>query len=379
MKKFKSMFGFLVLLIAICMFPVCANAASPEAKIGNKNYKTLQEAVNAVKNGQTIKVLRNISVKRKGTMTPDFDGGIKSTKNVKCTIDLCKHTIKIEGKDFFYGMFLCKKGNVTIKNGTFKGVVKIEKNAVVTLQQLKMIKTGYVSVDNYGRVYLKKVSASNLRINGWKKSKTYLNNCTLTSKNHLFYGTGGDLSITGGKYTGKAESKGGSSIPLIWITYGKLNISSGKFSSENSYVLHTESTAVTIKSGTFSSGDNATAFFGKDFDDTSGKLARVIISGGTFTSKQKESGGSFRNTVAIAGVDAKITGGKFLSYSDRPGSETIDFSSGKLRITGGYFYSKSGPAVNIWLSAGDSSFTQTGGSFKTDNKDSEAIRDYRNR
>ena len=79
-KVFKVM---LLTLTLVLMYSINVSAASGQASIGSKNYATVQKALTAVKNGQTIKLNQDITV----TKT------LVSKKNVTYTFDMNKHKI----------------------------------------------------------------------------------------------------------------------------------------------------------------------------------------------------------------------------------------------------------------------------------------------
>ena len=52
----------LLTLTLVLMYSINVSAASGQASIGRKNYATVQKALTAVKNGQTIKLNQDITV-----------------------------------------------------------------------------------------------------------------------------------------------------------------------------------------------------------------------------------------------------------------------------------------------------------------------------
>ncbi len=82
----------LLYMIAVMVLPISipVSAASPVAKIGSKNFRSLESALKSVKKGQTIKLLKNVTLKNELTFT----------KNVKYTLNLNNKTIKSKYSDY---------------------------------------------------------------------------------------------------------------------------------------------------------------------------------------------------------------------------------------------------------------------------------------
>lgn len=83
--------------------PAKHSSAKTVATIGNHKYSSLQDAFNAVKNGQTILVSKNIDMK---------NSNLVAKNDVSYTVNLNKKKIKNCGN------FIIKKGNVKIRNGS---------------------------------------------------------------------------------------------------------------------------------------------------------------------------------------------------------------------------------------------------------------------
>ena len=81
-------------------------ASKAVAKVGNKKYASLDKAFKAVKGKGTIKLLKNVTLKKIIYLD--------SKKTI--TVNLNKHTITTKKS----GGFTINKGKVTFKNGTLK-------------------------------------------------------------------------------------------------------------------------------------------------------------------------------------------------------------------------------------------------------------------
>ena len=119
-KTFVPIIGLLFLIILVSMNHVPVYAAAKVASIGSKKYTSLQKAVDSVKNGQTIKLLKNVSLKK--TV-------VSKARNVKYTINLNEHTITGNSSK---AVFKFKKNNkVTLKNGKIKHGKKYAGNILI--------------------------------------------------------------------------------------------------------------------------------------------------------------------------------------------------------------------------------------------------------
>ena len=195
-KNFKNAYFFkniacaLLVLLLCCAVPTSASAKTV-AKIGKKNYSSLQSALNAVKSGQTITLKSNINLGKKA---------LKASRKANYTINLNHKSIKN------CSAFKINNGKVTIKNGTivmakmelgdFDAMHKtltVSKKAKVTFAGIKY--TGEVNVR--GQLTIKSgtykdfwlYNSGNVRIiNGTFNKIALLTNCNkMTIENGKFY------------------------------------------------------------------------------------------------------------------------------------------------------------------------------------------------
>lgn len=181
-KRFLS--SFLLTLIFTVILSMNVSAASTEAKIGNKSYSSLQAAFNAVKNGQTVKLQKNLTIETGKKIT--------AKKNVSFTLDLNGKTIKTGEYDWSKdgGYIVLEKGSMTVKNGTVTGGwamswvgngIYVKKGATLIVQS-KAVCGG---IENCGTVKLQKGTIDII--------------CNEDS----------NISVTGGSITGELVSYGG--------------------------------------------------------------------------------------------------------------------------------------------------------------------------
>lgn len=177
----KNMFGLIVTVMAM-IFPVLVNAETPEniVKIGDKEYATFQEAIDAVEDNGTTAT--TIEVLRDSGVTENVPGIMVVASNPKnIIIDFKGHTIQF-GQPLV-GSPGYKSQNIHIEKGStfvFKnGTVKIDANAAMlfqnyanlTLEDLtvdattsKRETTVYAVSNNYGKVNI--IGKTNILSNG---------------------------------------------------------------------------------------------------------------------------------------------------------------------------------------------------------------------
>lgn len=89
-----------------------------------KNYATVQSALSAVQNGQTIRLNQDVTLKK----TLFFK------KNVKYTFDMNKHKVTSKITESNVGDFDVQAGNVTFTNGTTSAAIFVHEKANVTVK-----------------------------------------------------------------------------------------------------------------------------------------------------------------------------------------------------------------------------------------------------
>ena len=276
----KRIWIFTAALLLSLFLCIPSYAASAVCKIGNKNYASLQKAVNAVKKGQTIKVTKKITTSE--TLQ------IQKPK-VSFTIDFSNkaYLFTAEGAEVLH---VSPKSKVTLKNMniTSDGSLNVEKNATLTI------------------------------VSGSYKGKTLFNNGTLNIKGGTFVMNGefvipdlihnrGKLNVSGGTITGNvhcAEAgsaaisagtfKGTKDISFLFQANNKSNvtITGGKFTTPSGTCIGIfDGSSLIIKGGTF-----------KTSDHQPGSCALIVAENSTATVTK----GKFTGPVACGGSGAKL-------------------------------------------------------------------------
>ena len=331
-KKGKVVLPLLLFLLfaGVTLCNSTKSYAATVARIGNNSYSSLQKAVDAVRNNQTIRLQRNITQKRT----------INVKRNVKFTIDLQNHTITMKDYKRTYihpilqrtvqevdnGKFQIKKANVTIKNGTIKtrsnvgSVIDVSKNGKATLSGCNM--TG------------KLINEGKLTINSgtYQYSNTNLigNSGTLTINNGTFIGKGTCMSIVNNKY--KCTIKNGTFTNKY--EYGGL-INNGK----NDYLG--KNASMSIKGGSFTAikGTAINIYSGGKIDLSGGKIKGhvTVNEGGVFNM----SGGSIERSIdqrTPVFVQGSFTMKGGTITAEKPGSTPVvamQIAGGKANLAGG--------------------------------------------
>ena len=256
----------LVFAMLLCMPAMAATVC----KIGSKGYSSLQEAVNNVKEGQTIKVTKAIV-----TSNPLSFGGTMKKQNggVSYTIDFKNKKYTYNGWD--YAIIFRQPPNgehtstVTLKNMNLKCIRGFfVGNTCLVLENCKY--SGGSCINNNGTI----------KIAGGKY--------TFKGRWDPFIENNGDISITKGTFVNCNFKNMGGSITISGGTFG------GQFVNEimgiTSNMIANHSGTVTIKGGTFKETD-FTMFWnyeGATFNISGGNFTGVMnknamnITGGTF-------------------------------------------------------------------------------------------------
>jgi len=284
---------FLVVILSMNVSMV--QAANEKASIGSKKYNTLEEAISKVKNGQTIKLLGNVSIEET----------IVVKKNVKFTINMNKKTITHKGTGTEPWLQL-NRGTLTLKNGTIKSKTdKIGTGIVIEKKASMIIQSG-----TYG------VSIRN---------------------------NGGNLTIKDANFTKGAN---------ISNDKGKCLINKGKFKGSIFNGINFKSNSkgtLTVKNGTFSfisnRAGNCTIYNGKvESIDTSSSKAKTILKKGTYESCENHGTTIIQNGRFVGSI--QNYGEMTIKTMTNPGKKNyagLDIVQGNCVVNMGYFC-----GIHLW-------------------------------
>lgn len=303
---------FLALICALAFMPVTAFAAEPEARIGDDTYATLQEALDAAKDGDTVTVLKDIE------LPEDTRLSVAPATPISFTLDLNQKTISHFYYTNSYGMLgVDKPVTLTITNGTLIagwdgimpgddaetataiGVTCAEAPSVdLTISDVKIVASNVAvanDVDespNPNRIALKDVDITSLEYGvdsydspadiifesgsiavGGIDGCFYLHGCNLTVNGGDFRSTGGQVGYFS---TGYNPATGNNDKGC------NVTINAGNFvcTSNDSPVFDIEGSEVTFNGGHFSN----TADDSEEAAIRVRNESKVKLNGGTFES-----------------------------------------------------------------------------------------------
>ena len=261
-KLGKVLRAMLLTLTIVLMYSMNVSAASGQASIGSKNYATVQSALSAVQNGQTIRLNQDVTLKK----TLFFK------KNVKYTFDMNKHKVTSKITESNVGDFDVQAGNVTFTNGTTSAAIFVHEKANVT------VKDGtYSQIDNWGKTTIKNGKIVNKVYSGIcnYKGTLVINKVTARANSQttypLVFSRKATVYLKGGKYTATNAS-------AVYNENGKITISGGNYSGNSGthWGMITNCKTMSIKGGTFTNSGYLYALFCAEKSST-------VVSGGKFT------------------------------------------------------------------------------------------------
>ena len=288
-----------VTVAGVAVFEPVATAAV--AKIGETEYETLAAAIEAAKDGDTVKLLA------------DATEDVVINKNI--TLDL---------------------GGKTLTNtGAGKATVTIAKDATATVQNGSIIGgTSYYNIQNNGTATFKDVTAT-----AGNTGSSMIDN----------FGT---LTINSGTYTGGLDTIKNEPNATLTITDGTFELTKGNSDGFTGVVFNYGD--LTITGGTFTQSDK-NAPYGQaqviHTDKSGSSVPSTVIKGGTFKNLcTKDTAFVVRATNAAAGA-TKVSGGTFNKkvsesywaegygvYETAKGEFTAMSSADKVARLGSYKY-----------------------------------------
>lgn len=350
----KALATILALVMALSVTTMAW--ADDVAKIDGTGYATLQEAVNAANNGQTIVLQSDV------VLTASLNVAVNKT----VTLDLNSYKITA---DMNGPHMICNAGNLTITDSSANKTGEIAKIGAET-------NFGYV-IENHGTMTLDRCKISSTSVkssaieNGWytASANTAGTSCTMTIQNAEVVSVNADgglytvknddygvMVINGGVFT---NSVAGAGAVLNW---NDLTINGGTF---------TGASAVrTLKSGSsdFETGKsqikNGTFNGGIDTLDGYKTGITIAVTGGTFSTDVKEylAEGKIlqkNGDTYTAVTNSGITSGTYTAKPTVPdGYKVVENTDGTFTVekVGGYYY---------YQPTTDTKTTDTKGSPKT--------------
>ncbi len=210
------------------------------AKIGDKYYTTLQQALDAAKSGETVVLLQSTS--------GNFEVGEDATADF--TLDLNGCTLSDSDRET-YVLKMCGASKLTVSNGTITSKSRCitfdnaADGASLTLRDGDNGLTLSATEEDFAALNMTSGSNCTLTVEGG----------TITSTGHAIcsFGSGNIVTISGGSFTsGNAEK-----VAAVWSAQGTVNVSGGWFS--NFIKSGNPASAISISGGSFGN-DNDKAY-----------------------------------------------------------------------------------------------------------------------
>ena len=354
MKKKLSLVSLILLLVMLMSTPALAATV---CKIGSKGYSSLQKAVNAVKNGQTITVTKAI--------TTDERFSTIDAKAKKFTIDWKNKKYIYTSEDKKQPAFHISNGHkVTVKNLNIESP-HINPFSIANGGEL-IIHSGKVAawalIHSYGKVTIKggTFTVKSLSDGLWpfiqslEGSELTIAKGTFTGEGLLVLNKKGKVTISGGKFHISENAK----APVIANTPdgGTVTISGGTFSGPD-YLIENRS-KMTISGGSFKSTNYTSGPCIKMFEGSTTKIKGGTYKGGFNTNGKLTISGGKTNAEVIVGENGNCTITKLtIKQNPSPGKgpgngAMLVNQGGKLTVKGGKFTSKNGYGYS-----GDVTFT----------------------
>ena len=340
MKKKLSILSITLLLALLVCMPVMAATV---CKIGSKGYSSLLDAVNAVKDGQTIKVTKAIKTSEPFST---FDAKAK-----KFTIDWCNKKYTYTGENIRNAAFHISAGHsVTVKHLNMLSPsinpFSIAKDGELIIQSGKV--ASWALIHSYGKVTIKGGTFTATSSEGWTfiqsldGSELVIQDGTFTGEKALVFNLRGKATIKGGKFhLSKHES-----IPIIMNSGNSFTISGGTFTGPKTLI--NTSSKLTISGGIFQSEKYTSGPCIKMSEGSTTKIKGGTFKGGFNTNGKLTISGGKTNAEVVVGEKGNCTITNLTIKQDPspgkgPGSGAMLVNQGgKLTVKGGKFVSKEG-------------------------------------
>lgn len=354
MKKLLSTIMALVMLLSLVPMAVAEEgetltAANSEAQINELFYKTLDDAVSKVANGDTIKLVKDVTVSSPVTIPAGKE----------FTLDLGGKTLTNNSSTKKGGTAITNNGTLTVVNGTIKSEMN---NGIVAGSNSKTtIEPGVTVEAQECAVGIVDATSAEIIINGGKF--TTVDNSVVSSNGSDRHGEANKITINGGTFTGNIKSSGYVACGIYAPWKDIITVNDGTFIVNNGIGVVCRAGQVYINGGTFICNGSAKGKVGdKNFDmdaaqalyfDNSnppypGYTAAtdgIFVKGGTFT--------DLASAVKYATNGATITlagdvSAERINLEDK--SITVDLNGHTLTSTSAYgvmFCAKNGNTITV--------------------------------
>lgn len=271
------------------------------ATIGDIEYYSFQDAIANAKDGDTIKLLANVSLSK----------GVALDKNI--TLDLGEKTIKAKNK-YVFDIY----SNVVIKNGTVRSygfksnsaTIWLNKNASLLVEKDATIEVkSNDGVSSFVIALYKDCDGASLNVNGTLKGENgvtvngnILANNTVNIDGATIDVTGHGLYLAGVATTNISNTNINAGSTAIEIRAGKLNIKDGTYTSAGEFKTSPNENGTTVDGAALAVSQH-----------TKKLPIDVTIDGGSFKGKYSlyEANVQENDEESLAKVNIKINDGNF--------------------------------------------------------------------
>ena len=271
------------------------------ATIGDIEYYSFQDAIANAKDGDTIKLLANVSLSK----------GVALDKNI--TLDLGEKTIKAKNK-YVFDIY----SNVVIKNGTVRsydfksnsGTIWLNKNASLLVEKDATIEVkSNDGVSSFVIALYKDCDGASLNVNGTLKGENgvtvngnILANNTVNIDGATIDVTGHGLYLAGVATTNISNTNINAGSTAIEIRAGKLNIKDGTYTSAGEFKTSPNENGTTVDGAALAVSQH-----------TKKLPIDVTIDGGSFKGEYSlyEANVQENDEESLAKVNIKINDGNF--------------------------------------------------------------------
>ena len=307
MKKL-TMAIFVALACALAILPAAAFASEPEAKIGDATYATLQEALDAAKDGDTVTVLKDIELPEDARLS------VAPATPISFTLDLNQKMIsRLYCTDDEITLGVDKPVTLTITNGTlvagWDGIMSGEDAETATAIGVTCAEAPSVdlTVSNV-KIFASNVAVANSVSNSPNRNRITLKDVDIKSLEYGVdsYDSPADIIFESGSIVGNDDG--------CFYLYG---------------------CNLTVNGGDFRSSGYEVGYFSTGYDD---KGCNVTINGGNFVCSSND-----YPVFDIDGSEVTFNGGHFSNTSDDSEDAAIKVANvSKVTLNGGIFESAAG-------------------------------------
>lgn len=307
--KCRKLFNLILVgILALVLLPTAAFAAEPEARIGDATYATLQEALDAAKDGDTVTVLKDIELPEDARLS------VAPATPISFTLDLNQKTIsRLYHTDDEITLGVDKPVTLTITNGTlvagWDGIMSEDDAETATAIGVTCAEAPSVdlTVSNV-KIFASNVAVANSVSNSPNRNRITLKDVDIKSLEYgvYSYDSPADIIFESGSIVGNDDG--------CFYLYG---------------------CNLTVNGGDFRSSGYEVGYFSTGYDD---KGCNVTINGGNFVCSSND-----YPVFDIDGSEVTFNGGRFSNTADNPEEAAIKVGNeSKATLNGGIFESAGG-------------------------------------